>query len=133
MQNKRIFNLLLLLFIFITAHIYVIFLYSSNCQAQTRKSSSTTMSDGAIRTQLRQAGINLTPEQMRQGRQLLQQQQQKSPSSRKMYQMPDADEETQTKFVDDRKRVEAPKEISVFNRSQKIGKYQDVSRDLKPF
>ena len=132
MQNKRIFTLLFLLFIFTIGRlIYMNFVNSGYCQAETINSSSTNPSEGAIRYQLQKAGINLSPEEIQKGRQAFQKQ--KKTTTGKTYKMPNADEDQQTMLPYERTFPGMPKEISVFNRTQKIGEYQDVSYNLKPF
>jgi len=132
MRNKRIFTLLFLLFIFTIGRlIYMNFVNSGYCQAETINSSSTNPSEGAIRYQLQKAGINLSPEEIQKGRQAFQKQ--KKTTTGKTYKMPNADEDQQTMLPYERTFPGMPKEISVFNRTQKIGEYQEVSYNLKPF
>ena len=137
MQSKRIFTLLLLIFFVIAScSICMTVVNSGDCQAQTRSSSSfDQMDQKSIQSNLQKAGINLTPEEIRKGREAFE----KKGRTRtdKIYKMPDASEEQQTQrpeyYLDKRTSVETPKEISVFNRIRKTGEYQDVVSDLKPF
>ena len=105
-------------------------------RAQTAGSSSLNLNDQrAIQSSLQKAGINLTPEEIRKGKEAFEKQE--GVRTGKMYKMPNAPEEQQMQrpegYLDSRTAVEAPKEVSVFNRIRKIGEYQDVLTDLKPF
>ena len=133
MQSKRVFTLLILIFFLITD---ITVLNTVNCQAQTGTPSSTNLNDQkSIQSNLQKAGINLTPEEVRKGREAFEKQ--GKTKTGKIYKMPDASEEQQTQipknYNENRTTVEQPKEKSVFDRTRKTGEYQDVSSDLKPF
>jgi len=106
------------------------------CEAQAANASSFNMNDQrAIQSTLQQAGINLTPEEIRKGKEAFEKQE--GARTGNLYKMPNAPEEQQTRtperYIDTRTAVEQTREVSIFNRTRKIGEYQDVTTDLKPF
>ena len=87
------------------------------------------MSPDAIQSELQKAGITLTPAEIQQGKELLEQQktQVKPPEAKEK-----SAQETEAKITD-KTKTEPTAEESLFSRTRKIGKYQDISLDLKPF
>lgn len=138
MRRKRISALLTLLFFFTTGYLISFLVNSGTGQAQTTGSSSFNYNDQrAMQSTLQQAGINLTPEEIRKGKEAFERQMGPGSMAGKVFKMPNAPEEQQTRlyenYMDARTSIEQPKEISVFNRMRKVGEYQDVATDLKPF
>lgn len=139
MRSKRFLTLLFLLFFFAAGNFINMNTGSIRfgiCPAQAANASSFNMNDQrAIQSTLQQAGINLTPEEIRKGKEAFEKQE--SARTGKFYKMPNAPEEQQTRtperYIDTRTAVEQTKEVSIFNRTRKIGEYQDVATDLKPF
>ena len=111
--------------------LYLIIAESSSCLAQTQKLTSLKLKDQkAIQEELRKAGINLTPEEIQKGKEALEKQEkQEKPEGPKLTSVADVPERT----MENSTILESPKEISLFNRTRHIGKYQDISSDLKPF
>ena len=132
MQNKRIFTLLILLVLFTAGHlIYISVANSGNCLAQTNKLSSLSLKDQqAIQAELQKSGINLTPEEIQKGKEELDKQEKASTGKTDKTFKTTAEPEIKT---ENRTTVEEPKEISLFNRTRKIGQYQGITLDLKPF
>jgi len=139
MRSKRFLTLLFLLFFFAAGNFINMNTGSIRfgiCPAQAANASSFNMNDQrAIQSTLQQAGINLTPEEIRKGKEAFEKQE--GARTGKFYKMPNAPEEQQTRtperYIDTRTAVEQTKEVSIFNRTRKIGEYQDVATDLKPF
>ncbi|MBN1363406.1 MAG: SLBB domain-containing protein [Syntrophaceae bacterium] len=132
MRSKQFLNLLLIIFLFFIAGNLISTI--DNCQAQTTSSSFNPNDQRAIQSSLQKAGINLTPEEIRKGKEAFERQ--KSTMTGKFYKMPNAPEEpTQLpqNYIDTRTVIEQPKEVSVFNRIRKVGEYQEVLSELKPF
>lgn len=131
MRSQRFFTLAVLLFFFIATGLMVAGLGRS----QTTGSSAFNLNDQrAIQSGLQKAGINLTPEEIRKGKEAFEKQ--KKVQTGNMYKMPNAPEEQTQQpegYIDHRTILEQTKEISVFNRTRKTGEYQDVTSDLKPF
>ena len=132
MQNKRIFTLLILLVLFTAGHlIYISVANSGNCLAQTNKLSSLSLKDQqAIQAELQKSGINLTPEEIQKGKEALDKQEKASTGKTDKTFKTTVEPEIKT---ENRTTVEEPKEISLFNRTRKIGQYQGITLDLKPF
>ena len=86
------------------------------------------MSPDAIQSELQKAGITLTPAEIQKGKELLEQQ-------KTQVKPPEAKEKPpqQTEAKADKSQAETTTEESLFSRTRKIGKYQDISLDLKPF
>lgn len=137
MRNKLKNPLLIILFLFTAVHLYYFFGNSGDCQAQTMNSSSFGQNDQrAIQSTLQKAGINLTSEEIRKGKEAFQKQQ--GTTTGKIFKETNAPDDQQPmplpeKYMDTRTSIEQPKETSVFNRIRKLGEYQDVVTDLKPF
>ncbi len=131
MRSQRFFILLVLSFFFIVAGL----MHAGMGRSQTTGSSVFNLNDQrAIQSGLQKAGINLTPEEIRKGREAFEKQ--KTVRTGNMYKMPNAPEEQTQQpegYIDHRTVLEQAKEISVFNRTRKTGEYQDVTSDLKPF
>ncbi len=132
MQNKRIFTLLILLIFFAAGHIiYMTVANTGNCQAQTRRPSSTTLKDQrTIQSDLQKSGINLTPEEIQKGKEAFEKQDKTTTEKTdRKEKFPEAFKfSTETKTT-----VEITKEASLFNRARRISQYQDIPLDLKPF
>jgi protein involved in polysaccharide export with SLBB domain len=132
MKNKRLLILLSLLVFFTAGHlIYMTVADSGNCLAQTRSASSLTLKDQqAIQSELQKSGIKLTPEEIQKGKETLEKQE--KATTGKTDKILKAPEEPEIK-IENRTTVEEPKEISLFNRTRQVSKYQDIFLDLKPF
>jgi len=130
MKNKRLLILLSLLVFFTAGHlIYMTAANSGNCLAQTR--SFPLKDQRAIQSDLQKAGLNnLTPEEIQKGKEALEKQEKATTGKTgKILNAPEKPESN----IDNRTTVEEPKEISLFNRTRQVSKYQDISLDLKPF
>lgn len=92
-------------------------------QAQPRPA----LTPGAVQSELQKAGINLTPAEIQKGMEMLDQKE-KTPAARKedipkISEIKPAEQTASEKTDDD----------SLFSRTRKVGKYQDISTELKPF
>ena len=130
MHNNRFLTALILLVFLIAGHLITMSsINSSNCWAQTGRLASLKMKDQqAIQSELQKAGINLTPEEIRKGKEALEQQKNgASDKTQSTLDLPEIKIENPT-------IVEKPNEVSLFNRARRSGKYQNISPDnLKPF
>lgn len=89
--------------------------------------AAATLSPGAVQSELQKAGINLTPAEIQKGMEMLEQRE-KTPAVKKedpprTPAITSADQTVNEKADDD----------SLFARTRKAGKYQDISTALKPF
>ena len=127
MSDKRFFKILILIAFFFAGQ-FVAGTGSdfSACNAQTVSASPATLKDAlAIQAELKKAGIELSPDEIRRGKEALDRQELQAPAETVI---------TQTSPDKNLTVVEDSKEISLFHRSRKAGNYQDVSVDtLKPF
>lgn len=156
MLNRRFMILLILLTFFVTGHfIDIIAVNSNDCWAQTRRLTSIKLNDkNSLQSQLQKMGINLTPEEIKMGRQLLEKRGKTNDKNNKEGKASDkeeanSDQQETTKTETSKKlnaseepegktenltTIEEPKDLSLFNRARRAGKYQDISSDdLKPF
>ena len=110
---------------------FQVFSDSGSCYAQVSKLTSMKLSDSAsIQKELQKAGINLTADEIRKGKEALDKKE-KSGSTEKGSR--NSLSEGSEYKMENATVVETPREISLFNRTRKIGQYQDISSDLKPF
>ena len=127
MSDKRFFKILILIAFFFAGQ-FVAGTGSdfSACNAQTVSASPATLKDAlAIQAELKKAGIELSPDEIRRGKEALDRQELQAPAETVI---------AQTSSDKNLTVVEDSKEISLFHRSRKAGNYQDVSVDtLKPF
>lgn len=132
MSNKRLLILLSLLVFFIVGHLMdMTVVNSGNCLAQTKSISSLSLKDQqAIQSELQKAGIQLTPEEIQKGKEVLERQENEATGKADKTQNAPAEAEAK---IENRTTVEEPKEISLFNRTRQVSQYQDISADLKPF
>lgn len=132
MRNRHFIILPVLLFCLLAGQfLYSIVVDSHPCHAQTSKITSMKLGDAkTIQQELQKSGIHLTPEEIRKGKEALEKQQktQAGETAEPSRLSGRADAMTENASV-----VETPKEVSLFNRTRKLGKYQDISSDLKPF
>ncbi|HQL00322.1 MAG TPA: SLBB domain-containing protein [Smithellaceae bacterium] len=96
------------------------------CAAQTVSATPSTLKDAlAVQAELKKAGIELSPDEIRRGKEALDRQEAQTPAEAVI--LPPAADKNLTV-------VEDPKDVSIFHRARKAGNYQDVSVDtLKPF
>jgi polysaccharide biosynthesis/export protein len=152
MQNKRIYTLLILIFFFIAVHLFT---NIGQCQEQTSPAQAISPDAQAIKAELQKSGINLTPEEIQKGKEMLEKrdkplteaeiqkgkellekrekgQMNKPPSTNKSDQKENVTKESEAKTAD-KTTTETKDEDSLFSRTRKVGKYQDISLNLNPF
>ncbi len=123
-----------LLFLLAAQPLILNFSDSGVCLAQTKSLTSMKLKDpNAIGQELQKAGISLSPEEIQKGKELLDKSEktekaEKTDSPKIIDVSDNAKQKTEYSTV-----VEPAKEISLFNRTRQIGKFQDISADLKPF
>lgn len=139
MRFRRLVKTFTVLFFLLAAQPAILTMFTDfgNCRAQTNKLSAMKLKDSnAIGQELQKAGISLSPEEIQKGKELLDKTEKNEKTEK-------ADKTDAPKIVDlsdnDKQKteystvVEPPREISLFNRTRQIGKFQDISADLKPF
>ena len=95
MRSKRFLILLSLIFFIVAGYfIWMTSVNSGDCQAQIRASSSFNQNDQkSIQSNLQKAGVSLTPEEIRKGREAFEKKERSKKD--KIYKMPDASEDQQ--------------------------------------
>jgi protein involved in polysaccharide export with SLBB domain len=135
MQNKRIFTLLILLLCFTASHLFT---NIGQCQEQTSPTQAISPDAQAIQSELQKSGINLTPDEIQKGKEMFEKRE-KSPTNRrtstnKQYQKENVSKEYEARTADKTTtETKQRDEDTIFSRTRKVGKYQDISLDLKPF
>ena len=154
MQNKRIFTLLILLFFFVAGHLFT---NIGQCQEQTSPTQAISPDAQAIQSELQKSGINLTPAEIQKGKEMLENRDKplteaeiqkgkemlekrektktnKLKSTNKQYQKENVSQEYEARTADKTTtETKQRDEDTIFSRTRKVGKYQDISLDLKPF
>ena len=136
MQNKLIFTLLIMLFFFIAGHLFT---NIGQCQDQTSPIPAIAPdTQQAIQAELQKSGINLTPAEIQKGKEMLEKRE-KAPTNKptsinKPDQKENVPQESEVRTADKiTNETKEKDEDSIFSRTRKVGKYQDISLDLKPF
>ena len=131
MQNRRLLFLLILCVFFITGYLHT---NSGYCQTTAPLPAMTPDAQQAIQSDLQKASINLTPEEIQKGKEMLEQRGKGKAAPEKREKAADVkkqntEEEPSVKAED--KSTEITKKTSLFNRTRQTGKYQDISLDTK--
>ncbi|MDP2853029.1 MAG: SLBB domain-containing protein [Smithellaceae bacterium] len=147
MRNKRFLTLLILLVFCVTGHFYA---NIGNCQAQPSSALSGAPNAQQAISELQKAGITLTPAEIQKGKELLEKREgsptaediqkgkaelekRKKAQTDKTEKKEDVPKDTEVKTADKTVAETPEDEDSLFSRTRKIRKYQDISLNLKPF
>lgn len=151
MKNKNFLNLLILLIFFIAVHLF--YADIGHCEGETSSTSAPAITPDmqqSIQSELQKSGINLTPAEIQKGKEMLEKREtpltaeeiqkgremlekRKKAKTEETEKKKDITQESNEKAENKAAETEQEGEDSLFFRTRKIGKYQDISLNLKRF